>query len=96
LIGTAVGALLGAVFVIAFGVHLLWFGIAIATTVLVCEVLAPGPSYRLGVVTVAIVMVVNNASSPWTLSGRRFLEVVLGIVVALMISAVPPKSGDNR
>ena len=96
LIGTAIGAALGAVFVALGGVHLVWFGVAVAATVLVCESLGLGQSYRLACVTVAIVMLINAAGSPWKTSTYRFLEVALGIVVALLISALPPKPVDNR
>jgi|SRR5580704_12378556 uncharacterized membrane protein YccC len=96
LIGTAIGAVLAALFATFAGVHLLWFFIAVASTVLVCESLGLGQSYRLACVTVAIVMLINNTVSPWKASSYRFLEVALGIVVALIISALPPKSVDNR
>ncbi|MGA7381184.1 MAG: FUSC family protein [Terriglobales bacterium] len=96
LIGTAIGAALGAAFVALWGAHLVWFGMAVAVTVLVCESLGLGQSYRLACVTVAIVMLINTAGSPWKSATYRFLEVALGIVVALVISALPPKSVDNR
>jgi len=96
LIGTAVGAVLAALFVTFAGVNLLWFGIAVAATVLVCEGLGLGQNYRLACVTVAIVMLINSVGSPWTRSAYRFAEVALGIVVALVITALPPKLADNR
>ncbi|MFZ0284183.1 MAG: FUSC family protein, partial [Terriglobales bacterium] len=95
-IGTAIGAALGAVFVIMGGIHLLWFGVAVAATVLICKSLGLGQSYRLACVTVAIVMLTGDAGSPWMISTHRFLEVSLGIVIALIISALPPRSVDNR
>ena len=96
LISTSVGAALGSVFVAVWGVHLVWFGITVAVTVLLCETLGLGQSYRMASVTVAVVMLINNERSPWKNAAYRFLEVGLGIVVALGISALPPKSGDNR
>jgi uncharacterized membrane protein YccC len=96
LVGTVIGATLGTVVVVMGGIHLLWFGVAAAVTVLFCEGLGLGQSYRLACVTVAIVMLITNTASPWKISTRRFLEVALGIVVALVISALPPKSRDNR
>lgn len=95
LIGTAIGAILGAVFVALLGDHLLWFGAAVAATVLICESLGLGQSYRLACVTVAIVMLINTAGSPWKSAAYRFVEVALGIVVALLISALPPKSVED-
>jgi uncharacterized membrane protein YccC len=96
LIGTAIGAVLGAVFATFWGVHLLSFGVAVAATALICESLGLGKNYRLACVTVAIIMLINTAVAPWKASTYRFLEVALGIIVALLITALPPKSVDNR
>jgi uncharacterized membrane protein YccC len=95
LIGTGIGAVLGAVFATFWGVHLVSFGIAVAATALVCESLGFGQNYRMACVTVAIVMLIKTPVSPWKASTHRFLEVALGIVVALVISALPPKSVGN-
>ncbi|MGH9500480.1 MAG: FUSC family protein [Terriglobales bacterium] len=96
LIGTVIGGALGTAVVIANGAHLLWFGVAAAATVLFCEALGLMQSYRLACVTVAIVMLVTNTDAPWKISARRFLEVALGIAVALLISALPPKAEHRR
>jgi uncharacterized membrane protein YgaE (UPF0421/DUF939 family) len=90
LMGTAIGALTGAVFAYFWGSHLLWFGVAATLTVLLCELLGLGQSYRLACVTVAIIMLINSTTSPWNAALNRFLEVALGIVIALILSAVPP------
>ncbi len=92
LIGTAIGAALAAVFVALLGSNLMWFGIAVAVTALICESVGLGQSYRLACVTVAIVMLINTAGSPWRSAAYRFIEVALGIVIALLISVLPPKS----
>lgn len=91
LIGTAIGAILGAVFALV-GAQLVWFGIAVGATVLICESVGLGQSYRLACVTVAIIMLINTAESPWRSAAYRFAEVALGILVALLISALPPRS----
>jgi uncharacterized membrane protein YgaE (UPF0421/DUF939 family) len=90
LIGTAIGAVAGAVFVVLWGSHLWSFGLAATLTALVCAVLRLDQSYRLACVTVAIVMLVHSPESPWKVGLHRFLEVALGIVVALLIAALPP------
>jgi uncharacterized membrane protein YccC len=95
LIGTAIGAVLGAAFVVLLGAHLVWFGIAVAATVLICESVGLGQSYRLACVTVAIIMLINTAGSPWWSAAYRFAEVALGILIALLISALPPKSAQS-
>ncbi len=91
LLGTAIGAILGGVFAYFWGGHLLLFGLAVALTVLICEVLKLGPSYRLACVTVALVMLIGKSGSPWSMALHRFLEVALGIVVGVIISALPPR-----
>ena len=90
LAGTAIGALIGAVFVYRVGSHPLWMGLAVLVTVLICAALNLKESYRLGCVTVAIIMLIKSATSPWTTAMYRFLEVALGIAVALAISTVFP------
>ena len=92
LIGTAIGACLGAVFVLLWGSQLWIFGIAVTATVLFCAVLGLDSSYRLACVTLAIVMLIKGAGSPWAIALHRSLEVALGIVVALVVSALPPKA----
>jgi uncharacterized membrane protein YccC len=91
LIGTAIGAIVGAAFCFLAGPRLLWFGLAVTVTVLICEVLGLRESYRLACVTVAIVMLISNAGPPWPAAVHRFLEVALGIVIALALSALPPR-----
>jgi uncharacterized membrane protein YgaE (UPF0421/DUF939 family) len=93
LIGTALGAVGGAVFVLLLGSHLWAFGLAAVVIVLLCASLGLDQSYRLACVTMAIVMLTHSSGSPWEISLYRFLEVALGIVVALVISALPPKRG---
>jgi len=95
LIGTAIGAVTGAVFVQLWGSHLWSFGVAATVTALLCTLLNLEQSYRLACVTVAIVMLIHNAESPWRLALWRFLEVAMGIVVALAISALPPRSSPQ-
>ncbi len=95
LIGTAVGACLGALFVALWGGQLWAFGIAATITVLFCALLGLDRSYRLACVTVAIVMLIKSAGSPWAIALHRFLEVALGILVALVISAIPPSATSS-
>ena len=91
LFGTAIGAILGAVFMLLWGNHLLCFGLTATAAVLLCAALGLDQSYRLACVTVAIIMLVKSADSPWMIALHRFIEVTLGILVALAISALPPQ-----
>jgi uncharacterized membrane protein YgaE (UPF0421/DUF939 family) len=93
LIGTAIGAMLGAVFVRYLGTHPLWLGLAVVLTVLICQALGLEDSYRLACVTVAIVMLIGSAHSAWVTAGYRFLEVALGIIVAVPIAGILEHKG---
>jgi uncharacterized membrane protein YgaE (UPF0421/DUF939 family) len=88
LAGTAVGALVGGAFVAMWGVNVLAFGVAVAIAFVVCSVLRLQESQRLATVTVAILMLIGRLNSPWMIALDRFLEVSIGIVVALLVSIV--------
>jgi len=88
LAGTAVGAVVGGAFVALGAVNLLWFGAAVLIAYSLCSVLRLAESQRLATVTVAILMLIGRTSSPWAIALHRFLEVAIGIVVALLISVV--------
>ncbi len=88
LIGTAIGAVIGAVFVRYLGASPLWLGLAAILTVLLCHALGLEDSYRLACVTVAIVMLINSGHSAWVTALYRFLEVSLGIVVAVVLAGI--------
>ena len=88
LAGTAIGATVGGVFAAAWGANALAFGAAVSITVLICSFLGLSESYRLASATVAIVMLIRSLGSPWFIAIHRFLGVALGIVVAVLVTAV--------
>jgi uncharacterized membrane protein YccC len=62
-----------------------------------CSLLGLKNSSRLAGVTVTILMLVHRSGGNWTLPAHRVLEVLLGIVVALAISAlVLPSRAQHR
>ncbi|MGA9041439.1 MAG: aromatic acid exporter family protein [Terriglobales bacterium] len=93
LIGTAIGAVIGAMFVRYVGTNPLWLGLAVTLTVLLCHGLGLEDSYRLACVTVTIIMLISSTHSAWVTAGYRFLEVSLGIVVAVVIAAILEHKG---
>jgi uncharacterized membrane protein YgaE (UPF0421/DUF939 family) len=93
LIGTAIGAVIGALSVRYLGAHPLWLGLAAVLTVLICQALGLEDSYRLACVTVAIVMLISPMHSAWVTAAYRFLEVALGIIVAVAIAAILEHKG---
>ena len=87
LLGTLIGALFG--FSFSLVGKLPWnFMLAVLAAVAVCGLLGFRSSSRLAGVTIAIVMLVQNANSHWTVALDRVGQVVLGIVVALAVATL--------
>jgi hypothetical protein len=86
LAGTAVGAVVGGVFVALWGANILGFGLAVTIAFFICTELRLAESQRLATVTVAIIMLIRGASAAWVIALHRFAEVALGILIALVIS----------
>ena len=87
LIGTLIGAAFGAVFSM-LGEGVWAYLLAVITAMVACSLLGLKNSSRLAAVTVTILMLVHRTGSNWTMPLHRVLEVLLGIVVALAISAL--------
>jgi uncharacterized membrane protein YccC len=87
LIGTLIGAGFGAVFSL-LGEGLWTYLLAVITAMVACSLLGLKNSSRLAAVTVTILMLVHRTGSNWTLPLHRVIEVLLGIVVALLISTL--------
>jgi uncharacterized membrane protein YgaE (UPF0421/DUF939 family) len=86
LAGTAVGAVIGGLFVAMFGMNILGFALAVTIAFLLCDLLHLAESQRLATVTVAIIMLIGRTNSAWIVALHRFSEVALGILVALAVS----------
>jgi uncharacterized membrane protein YccC len=86
LAGTAVGAVVGGLFVALFGMNTLGFALAVAIAFFVCDLLHLAESQRLATVTVAIIMLIAHTSSAWIIALHRFTEVAIGILIALFVS----------
>jgi uncharacterized membrane protein YccC len=84
LLGTAIGALTGALFDWLLGAEVLWLGMAVFITLLVCSWLGLRESLRMAAATVALVMLTAQDTNPWPIAGLRFADVVVGIVCALL------------
>jgi uncharacterized membrane protein YccC len=86
LAGTAVGAVVGGVFVALFGTSTMAFALAVAIAYIACDSLRLADSQRLATVTVAIIMLISSTDSAWAVALHRFTEVALGILIALVVS----------
>jgi uncharacterized membrane protein YccC len=91
LIGTLLGAALGGLLASCFEPGIIVFGTAIFALGLICAVLRLDRSaYRFAGITLAIVILVPREIAPWLISVHRFIEVSLGIAVALAFTALWP------
>lgn len=90
-IGTAIGAFVGWIFLGLFGSYPLIFGIAVTIVVYLSMSLKLLESYRIAGVTVAVIMLTSQTGPSWLVALHRFCEVSLGIIVALiMVSLLNP------
>jgi uncharacterized membrane protein YgaE (UPF0421/DUF939 family) len=92
IIGTAIGAFMGWVTFYAWHGHYLLYGLSVALCIFLCSALAFDKAGRLAAVTLSIIVLVKIDSGPAQAAIGRFLEVGLGIVVALLVTLLvfPP------
>jgi uncharacterized membrane protein YccC len=87
ILGTVIGAVFGFAFSL-FG-SLPWnYILAVISAVVLCGLLGLRSSSRLAGVTITIVMLVQSASSHWTLALHRVGQVLLGIVLAIAVDTL--------
>jgi uncharacterized membrane protein YgaE (UPF0421/DUF939 family) len=93
LIGTMLGAALGATVASPLsGQHVLAFaGSVFILGLLRVLTRSDPPAYRFGNVTLAIVLLVPRAGPAWQMALHRFVEVAIGIAVALVLTLVWPE-----
>ncbi|HEX4541734.1 MAG TPA: FUSC family protein [Candidatus Acidoferrum sp.] len=96
-VGTALGAVVGAIVATQFGPNVLVFGACVFILGPLCVVAHSDRSaYRFGGITVAIVLLVPRTNPAWQVAFHRFAEVTIGIVVALALAKVWPESEDPQ
>ena len=95
-IGTALGAVIGAVVASYFGPRVLVFGACVFILGLLRAVTCSDRSaYRFGGVTLAIVLLIPRAGPAWRIAFHRFAEVSVGIGVALILTVLWPEREDT-
>jgi uncharacterized membrane protein YgaE (UPF0421/DUF939 family) len=91
-VGTALGAIVGAIAAILFGPNMIVFGISVFLLGLVCAVLHVDRSaYRFGGITLAIVLLIPRPATAWAIAFHRFAEVSMGLGIALILTVVWPE-----
>ncbi|HZZ57590.1 MAG TPA: FUSC family protein [Opitutaceae bacterium] len=94
LAGTAIGALGGALLAAKLGRGVITFGLGIFGIGLLSAALRlERPANRFAAIAFAIVFLVVRPEPAWVIALHRFLEVSVGIVAGLLLSAVWPEPG---
>src|SRR5579864_383060 len=86
--GTALGAFLGALIASYFHPNWIVYGAGIFVCGLLSSILRLGSAYRFAAIALTIVLVIAHDRPPWIVATHRFLEVSLGIAVALLVTVV--------
>ena len=98
IIGTAIGAFLGWVTFYAWHGHYLLYGLSVTLCIFVCSMLAFEKAGRLAAVALSIIVLIKIDGGPAQAALARFLEVSLGIIVALAVTLLvfPPRSTKTK
>ena len=92
IVATAVGASVGAFEANYFGANLVAFALAIILIGLLSIAFRlEKTAYRYASITLAIIVLIPRTAAPWTIALHRFIEVSVGIIVALAVVAVWPE-----
>ncbi|HLB93374.1 MAG TPA: FUSC family protein [Terriglobales bacterium] len=89
-VGTALGAVIGAALATFFPPNALIYGVGILLCGVLSWLLHLGGAYRFAAITLSIVLLIPHTSGAWIVGWHRFLEVSLGIAVALVVTTVWP------
>jgi uncharacterized membrane protein YgaE (UPF0421/DUF939 family) len=87
-VGTALGAVVGAVIATFFRPNWIVYGAGIFVCGILCALLRLGSAYRFAAITLSIVLLIAHQRPPWVVATHRFVEVSLGIAVALLVAAL--------
>jgi uncharacterized membrane protein YgaE (UPF0421/DUF939 family) len=95
-VGTALGVAAGALAATYFGTNTMVFALGIFVLGLVCAMLRlDRNAYRFAGTALAIVVLASHEKAAWVAALHRFIEVSIGIVVGLVITAAwPEKEAD--
>jgi uncharacterized membrane protein YccC len=66
------------------------YGAGIFVCGVLSSILRLGTAYRFAAIALTIVLLITHDRSPWVIATHRFIEVSLGIAVALLITVIWP------
>ena len=97
IVASALGASLGALESTYFAQNLFAFGLTIFLLGLIAFVFRlQKTGYRYAGITFAIIVLIPRTQPPWIVATHRFLEVTIGILVAVAVVALWPEEGRAR
>jgi uncharacterized membrane protein YccC len=89
IVAGALGTSLGAIESTDFGRNIVAFGLAIFLLGLIARLFQMEKTgYRYAGVTLAIVVLIPRTNPPWYIATHRFIEVSIGILIALGVAAI--------
>jgi uncharacterized membrane protein YgaE (UPF0421/DUF939 family) len=94
-VGTALGAALGALIATFFHPNWIVYGVGIFVCGILSALLRIGSAYRFAAITLSIVLLVAHIRPPWIVAAHRFVEVSLGIAVALVVAVAWPAPANS-
>jgi uncharacterized membrane protein YgaE (UPF0421/DUF939 family) len=86
--GTALGAALGALIAMSFGSNWMVYGAGIFVCGILSALFGLSGAYRFAAITLSVVLLIAPTRPPWIVAAHRFVEVSLGIAVALLVTTV--------
>lgn len=89
-VGTALGAVLGALIATFFRPNAWVYAVGMVVCGLLAWRLRVGGAYRFAAITLSIILLIPRDRAPWIAGWHRFLEVSLGIAVALVVTTIWP------
>ena len=89
-VGTALGAVLGSALAMFFPPSAVVYGLGILLCGVLARLLRLETAYRFAGITLSIILLIPRLRGPWIVGWHRFLEVSLGIAVALVVTTVWP------
>jgi uncharacterized membrane protein YccC len=89
LVGTALGAVMGAILATFCGANAVVFGAGIFALGVICAILfLDRTAYRYAGITLVVVLLIVRNQNVWLIALHRFIEVSIGIVVGLIVAMV--------
>ena len=93
LVGTALGAAMGTLLATYAGSNVAIYGVGILLCGIICGLFgAEKSAFRYAGITLTIILLIGHVAPAWVVALHRFVEISIGIVVGLLITAAWPEA----